>query len=555
MVRAAVRVPGAVARRVVAALEQLVAGAARAAVRVPRANVRGRHTAANRFVAHVRGGAVHVGPALHAQLKGDLTVRSRTGAVGVALADHTLLVRAADFPGGAVKVVRARDAPAGLKIANGRLAAALRRVHALHAAVAGDVAPQAIAVSVRATRHACLRIGVTHPRRAVVVDDALNAAIVLAVAAQTRRAVLGPQACAADPVRTAATPGAVRIRQAADAGACRRVAAPAWAVGVRQAGDAAGRRVATGPGAVGVLDARRTPPLGDQTATLGALSIRHTLDADALRVADATRWTVTVARTLHARLVPAAPPGAAVRVDCAAHAAALGDLAARRAAAVGVLEAVDAPPGVAGAGGAVTSVDALDAFARHGIAAQPRRTIRVIGAGDTPHRSGIAACPRGAVGINGAPDAGCGPGVTDAVGAVGVAYALDAATRRDIARATAQTVAVARALHADMGGRVADRAGGAVLTPAALHTASLARQAHADVAVRVREALHTHARAQITQAPRALRVGRALDAATPRQVAHAGSALVVRQALDTDAPQRVTACAFPALGVRDTLPT
>jgi len=106
-----------------------------------------------------------------------------------------------------------------------------------------------------------------------------------------------------------------------------------------------------------------------------------------------------------------------------------------------------------------------------------------------------------------------------------------------------------------MGGRVADRAGGAVLTTAALHTASLARQTHAHVAVRVCEALHTHARAQIAQAPRALRVGRALDAAAPRQVAHAGRAFIVRQALDADAPQRVTACALPALGVRDTLPT
>jgi len=92
------------------------------------------------------------------------------------------------------------------------------------------------------------------------------------------------------------------------------------------------------------------------------LSIHHALDADALRVADATRWTITVARALQTRLVPAAPPGAAVRVDRAAHAAALGDLAARGAATVGVLEAVDAPPGVAGAGSAVASVYAFDAF-------------------------------------------------------------------------------------------------------------------------------------------------------------------------------------------------
>ena len=437
MVRAAVRVPYAVARRVVAALEELVAGPTRAAVGVPRADVRGRHTTANRLVAHVRGGAVHVGPALHAQLKGDLAVRSRTGAVGVALADDALLVRAADFTGGAVKVVRARDAPAGLKIANGRLAAALRRVHALHAAVAGDIAPQAVAVSVRAARHACLGVGVAHTRRAVVIDDALHAAVVLAVTSQAHSAVLGPEAGVADSVGAAAAARAVQVCQAADAGACRRVATSAGAVGVREARDATRRRIAALAGAVRVLDARRTPPLGDQTATLGALRIRHALDADALRVADATRWTVTVARTLHARLVPAAPPGTAVCVDCAAHAAALGDLAARRAAAVGVLEAVDAPPGVAGAGGAVASVDALDAFTRRWIAAQPRRTIRVIGAGHTPHRSGIAACPRGAVGINGAPDAGCGPGVTDAVGAVGVAHALDATTRRDIARATA----------------------------------------------------------------------------------------------------------------------
>ena len=369
MVRAAVRVPYAVARRVVAALEELVAGPTRAAVGVPRADVRGRHTTANRLVAHVRGGAVHVGPALHAQLKGDLAVRSRTGAVGVALADDALLVRAADFTGGAVKVVRARDAPAGLKIANGRLTAALRRVHTLDTAIAGDVAPKAVAVSVRTAGHARLRLGVTHPRRAVVVDDALHAAVVLAVAAQARSAVLGPEARAAESVGTAAAPGAVRIRQAADAGACRRVAATPGAVGVRQAGDAARRRITAGPGAVGVLDARRTSPLSDQAATLGALSVHHALDADALRVANATRWTVAVARALQTRLVPAAPPGTAVRVDRAAHAAALGDLAARGATTVGVLEAVDAPPGVAGAGCAVVSVYALDAFTRHGIAA------------------------------------------------------------------------------------------------------------------------------------------------------------------------------------------
>lgn len=555
VVRATVRIGGALTVGPVTPRLQHVAAAIGTTVRVGRADVRRRDAPPDGLVADLApGAAVRVGTALRAGLEKGETIRACRRTVGVRLAPYAGAIPTADLPDRAVAVVCAGHARPGGGVAGRGVAVALRGVHAVDAPIADDVAALTGAIRVHPAARAGVGGHVAHTGCAVGVDDAADARVAFAVTGLPGGAVAVLETAVTGLIEAAApTVRAIDVLETLGAAMVGNDAAPAVrTVGIFEAGNAAGLGVAAqSVRAVGVVDARGAATLRNAAPAVRTMGVVGTLDAGAGPAADPAHRAVGVRRALHAHRVDAPAALSAVFIDGTSDAAMV-FVAGRDPATVDIGAARDARFGLTDPCGAVRVVEARHADPAGRVAAAVG-AIGVIEAADALGRRGIAAA-FDAVAVDAARDARVRRRIADPAAAVLVEGAVDAHTARRVANPPPETVAVPGAGDAGIGRRVADFVLRTLLPAPTLDAEMRAREADAALAILVAEAGHALVGGPIASSVRALRVVGALDATTAREVAHADGAVLGGDAVDADPACRVAVTGLTALRVLDALP-
>lgn len=415
--------------------------------------------------------------------------------------------------------------------------------HAADAPIARVVAVQApAAVRIAQAAAAGARGLVADAGCAVAVFGALDAAIAQPVAPLARRTVLAADAAHALPL--GAPPArTIAIGDAGRADPSIHRTPPTRAVGIRQARHAVAVRRAVASGAAAIVLALHATALSaaDLAWTLGVITAGHT---PAVGAAHLRGHAGRIIATLHTNLVDADRATGALGVLHAALAAPFD--AAGHPAAVPVHPAGLASPRHAHPTRALRVFEALDALTIGGTAALA--TICIGGARRAAARTIQAATPVGAVGISKAGHTGARLHVAVPGGALGVYKAAHAQALFPSADTPAEAVPVRGTLDADVAQRLTHGTIGALGAPAALHTAPRTGLAHAFGAVAVRLAVHTLALGQKTMSAGAVGVLAALGALPARAAAAPFATVLVAATLHAPAARQVAgACRTVAI--------
>jgi hypothetical protein len=452
----------------IAAREQRIAQATGPAVRVVAANLFGRHAASDGLVAGQPAATVGVAAALDALAQENLAAGPLRRAVGIAFAPRAPPIAVADAFR-AVGVVDADFAGARRFIAGGSIGGAVGVDHAPHTAIARHVAPLAAqTVCVVEAPHAFGRRLITDAGAAMGVLTALHTPVGVAIAALVSGAVGRVDAPHADVLWGARAVGTVGVVYAGHADV-RGSAARVRAVSVFDASHARILRAASAIRAVGVFDAGHTRTC--QASAAATVPIFDTGRAAPVGTTPAV-GAISVARAFDADALNAAPGCVAIAILSAAFAAGVDAFVVGRTVACGA--AIDAERGHAdpqlavhitaalnAPAGATEAVATIHIFAACGTArvdAAPFIAIVIAQASHAPRLVRLAAARRAIV-IFSTFDAAPARVAHPSAQAVAIGRALDTDVEAGIADGPLGALGAAAALHALTIDRIADALG------------------------------------------------------------------------------------------------